>query len=153
MPKGAYVIHLSLESFIAAVQVSDVGDEPIYVQETSKPRYVHQIQMGIESIITVTAADVGGTIHAARIMVEYADLIGREAETRQAMGERLVQALKLVRAALPGDQFREGVMLAPGLLDDLQRFKCSHDLWSWENTKDPVERRIVPSQPSTPPAA
>ena len=144
MPKGAYCIHLSLDSFIAAVQVSDVGDEPIYVQETSKPDYVQNIPAGLMSIITCTAADVAGTIHAVRIPVERVLTLGDAGAVQRAVSARLQQAIGLVKAALPGDDFRAGVLLVPGLLDDLQKFEGSQELWTWENARDPIERTLVP---------
>jgi hypothetical protein len=40
---------------------------------------------------------------------------------------------------------RSGLLLAPGLRDDLRTTSTHHYLWNWEHPRDPAKRQLVPA--------
>ena len=142
-----YVIHLDWESFLAQADLTAIGDEPIYLQDYAETRIVHGLPRTVSSALLVAYADVGGTVHAARLLVETLSLLrGERKALHQAMRERTALAHQIVHdvlsAKFPG-AVQPGLLLVPGLREDLKHFETDHDLWRWENREDPIARRLV----------
>jgi hypothetical protein len=132
----SYVIHVRLEDFRAQT----VGDRRL--QDFRETRLMGVQETDATSVLVVTGRDAGGTVHAARIVVERASLIGGSAQAiRERMHRNVEAAQALVEGAL-GRVRRGGVLLEPGLWDDLARFGCEADLWRWEGTG--AERTLLP---------
>lgn len=143
-----YVIHLDLESWLEQAAVTRGGDEPIYVQDLATYGDIHGVRARITSQVIATYADVGGTIHAARLIVEHASLLGDVATVREAVRRRARQALALVTSAIRArypDPPRPGLLLTPGLREDLFTIETDHDLWAWQDARDVGSRRLVPT--------
>ena len=87
-------------------------------------------------------------MHAGRLLVERVSLLAGDVEARkQAIVSRGQQAQELVTAALQarGLASTRGQLLAPGLRQDLQHIRTSHDLWTWEigDRHDPLSRQLI----------
>ena len=142
-----YVIHLDFESFLAQAATIAIGDAPIYVQDYAATTIAHGIPHTLASSIVVTYADVGGTVHAARLLVETATLlVADQRAVHAALRRRTALARLLVQDALAAHVcagVQDGLLLVPGLREDLNHFETDHDLWRWEEAQDPLRRRLV----------
>lgn len=145
----SYVLHFDLADILAMVDEVNVGDEAIYLQDYQTTASSHGLPSHVTSQIVMTYKDRGMNIHAARIVIETASLLRSRDEQHavaHALQARAAQAVRLVRAHLPGDWIRRGMLLEPGLYDDLKTIETSHDLWSWTgDQKDVLARELVPS--------
>jgi hypothetical protein len=141
-----YIIHLDLDNLLAQLRPG----VQVWVQDFSILRREHGIAVRQEQIIII--AFIGGkdTVHAARIRVEIVSLLGDAHTASVAASQRRQEALSLVQAAIrrirahPG----MGLLLVPGLREDLEHYETSHRLWSWENIRDDLHRRLVPEEPN-----
>lgn len=147
---GAYVIHFDLDSFIQQADTTGVGDEPIYAVSLLETHSTHGVETGVTSAIIATYRDFGGSVHACRIVVEWAETLTERDAILARVRERATTALDALVARLPGQTQRPAVQLVPGLYEDLKRFQAVHDLWTWEDRKDPLRRQLVSR--SAPPA-
>jgi len=142
-----YVFYFDLEDFINGVEIGE--DERVYVQESvnTKMRTDLPVQDQI-SMITLTAAGPGHTIHAARLEIER--ISPMHGERTLATAERAQHASTLVIAEiqrkLPGAGIVKGMLLEAGMVGDLDRLRTSQDLWRIEQTDkhDPRSRRLIP---------
>ena len=142
-----YVFYFDLEDFINGVEIGE--DERIYAQESinTKMRTDLPVQDQI-SMITLTAAGPGHTIHAARIEIERISRM--QGEGTMGTAERAKHASTLVIAEiqrkLPGAEIVKGMLLEAGMVGDLDRLRTSQDLWHIEQTDkhDPRSRRLIP---------
>lgn len=104
-----YVVYFDLEDFINGVEIGE--DERIYVQESinTKMRTDLPVQNQI-SMITLTAAGPGHTIHAARVEIERISRM--QGEGTMSTAERAEHAYTLVIAEiqrkLPGAEIVKG---------------------------------------------
>jgi hypothetical protein len=123
-----YTIHTDFPQFLDAVPAVD-GARVVYMQDVSP--LVEKTMRVIASGLYLTAA--GDTVHAAHLRVERTSLYGAEPQEDRhaAIMQRLQTARDLVVAALHdrGITARSGMIAVPGLMDDIKRFDCHHDLW------------------------
>jgi hypothetical protein len=146
-----YVFYFDLEDFINGVEIGK--DACIYVQESvnTKMRSDLPVQDQV-SMITLTAASPGHTIHAARIEIERISRM--QGEGTMGTAERTEHAHKLVIAEiqrkLPGAEIVKGMLLEAGMMGDLDRLRTSQALWRIEqpDKHDPRSRRLIPVQDS-----
>jgi hypothetical protein len=150
-----YVIHLDWTDFIdAGHHAWSTLQEPYnvaYVQPYSKTHRQNGIETGYSSIITTTYRDYTNTVHAARLIVEFIDTFAFRPD--QPLPEQVFQrtqaAVDQICRALnrAGAVVEFGLMLVPGLRDDLDYFRTNHKLWHFEgDVKDPHNRTLIPSE-------
>ena len=141
---SAYIIHFDLDSFVAQAETTGVGDEPIYLTHLVETRDTQGIPSSVVSVLIATYQDSGKNVHAARIVVERASLLGEQRRVVACVRERAAIALDVLEARLSLPAQRYAVMLAPGLYEDLKRFETDHNLWRWEgDLREPTARRLV----------
>lgn len=133
-----YVLHLDLADFFA------IPGGTVYHELSVRPQRVGGIVAGVDSVLLASfLAD--DAIHAVRLVIERA----------HAMGEERVPTLVAERAELARSAFRGycqlyarlpvgGLLLVPGMRDDLDRISTSHELWTWEKG-DVATRRLIPT--------
>ena len=144
-----YVFYFDLDDFLAGADIGE--DKRIYMQGSlnTKMRSDLPVQDQI-SLITVTAAGPGRTIHAARIEIERVSRMSGEGTLGTA--ERAERAYDLVVAEikqrLPGAEIVKGMLLEAGMMGDLDRLRTSQALWRIEqpDQHDPRTRRLVAIQ-------
>ncbi|HEU4328053.1 MAG TPA: hypothetical protein VFS21_33260 [Roseiflexaceae bacterium] len=136
-----YVIHLDVADFEKQTQHGG----PRYAQHLIRPVSVGGVRAELSSAVILAGTDPDGVLHTARLLVERVSLMGpqdHEVAVRRVVFERAVEALQIAERAL-GVQ-RHGLLLEPGLRDDLMVFESEHNLWSWEgDIRDVLARRLV----------
>ncbi|HEU4322941.1 MAG TPA: hypothetical protein VFS21_07295 [Roseiflexaceae bacterium] len=139
-----HVIHADLDDL--AEQVGVGRERAICTRPLVQQRLDNGI-IHLSSSLVITGTDSDGLLHAARLPVEEADLMGppgHEGQVRAAVKERLERALELVEGQLGST--RRGLLSQPGLWDDLARLPASANLWTWEgDRRNPLDRRLVPA--------
>jgi hypothetical protein len=142
-----YVFYFDLDDFLAGVEVGEV--ERIYAQDSMNTKMRSDLPMqDITSMITLTAADPGRTIHAARVEIERISRMSGEGTMGTA--ERAEEAYSLVVAEikrkLPGAKIVKGLLLEAGMMADLDRLRTSQNLWRIEQTdkQELRSRRLIP---------
>lgn len=122
----------------------------VYIQETS---VIADTTMRVLRTGLYLTAGVSETqVHAAHIRVEMASLFtgaASEEQVHAAMIERLAEARRCVERAIhthTDGTTGSGMVLVPGLLDDIKRCSCSHALWTWNShAGDVMDRRLIPA--------
>jgi hypothetical protein len=141
-----YVFYFDIEDFIAGVEIGE--DERMYVQESANTRMRSDLPMQDQiSMITLTAAGPGRTIHAARIEIERISRMSGEGTMGSAERAELAYNLVVteIKWKLPGAELVKGMLLEAGMMADLDRLRSSQDLWRIEQTDkhDPRSRRLT----------
>jgi hypothetical protein len=134
-------MHLDWADFLAQAQ-----DCPaVFVEGYQEPMHVQSIRVGVKNIIQAAYVDSSGILHAARLpVIEAPDTTPEE---RSAALDHATRALDLVRESLQQRALpvRAGLLLAPGLRDDLRTIQTHHYLWTWKHARNPEERRLIPA--------
>lgn len=145
-----FVFYFDLEDFIKGVEFGE--DERIYVQGSANIKSRSELPIEDQvSMITLTAAGLGQTIHAARIVIERISRMSGEGTMGTA--ERAEQAYHLVveeiRRRLPSAAVTKGMLLEAGMMGDLDRLRTTQGLWRIEQPEreDPRSRRLIPLLP------
>ncbi|HEU4327544.1 MAG TPA: hypothetical protein VFS21_30675 [Roseiflexaceae bacterium] len=135
--KPGYVIHLNLGTFRAQA-TTDLRIERFIETESVGMR-----KTAVTSHLMVAGRDDTGIIHAGRLVVDRISLIVADTQAAERrISAHTETAYALLTSAL-GGVTQGGLLLMPGLWEDLNRFYCSHDLWRWEGKDD--KRRLVPT--------
>jgi hypothetical protein len=137
-----YIIHLEWRDLAAHIRPG----AQVWMQDYAVTRHQHGIAVTQEHNIVVTLLGVRDIIHAARIRVETVSLLGEQNEIRTAANKRRQAALERIDAEIRvmRGHTAMGLLLTPGLRDDLEHYNTNHPLWTWENIKDHQHRRLVP---------
>jgi hypothetical protein len=127
-----YHTYLDLNDFLQ--HSGRVADARVYVQPSRRSQALHGgVVAAITSTILVTALahEEGRPILLARLVGEAAELWPDAPSIAAALNIRADVAADLVRAALRGAGLivEPGVLLEPGMFDDLAKFQTTHDLW------------------------
>ena len=139
-----HIIHLELDDLL---HVLDPG-LTVWVQPITHTSYTHGLPDKAETMIYL-GCQQKGMLHVGRILVESYHLLmaDRDLETLYtAVAGRLEQAYSLVVAQLErgGLHILPGLLLTPSLREDLKVYRMAQNLWTWDNPKDPLARRLVP---------
>ena len=144
-----YRTFLKLSDFITACALAEEGR--VYVQASQSSQKLQGIIDAVTSTVLVTALTHElrePIILVGRIVVEAAQLWPDSAAASEALNDRSRVAADLVGQALAraGLEVRPGILLVPGLFDDLAKFHTDHDLWSFAgDARDIAARRLVPA--------
>lgn len=139
-----YVVYLNWREFCAGLPA----------RGTVQVQVVCTTQSGtfpiLQPALWLTAAGTG-QLHALRLPIETADMLlptpEAQHERRRRMQERADLARVCAERALPpGLDVAAGLLLVPGLYDDLARIEGSADLWQWTGDhRDPEQRVLAPA--------
>jgi hypothetical protein len=138
-----YVVYLDWREFCA--QLPDHGTLHTQVLVETRSGTIPILQTAL--VLTHATA---GQVHALRLPVESADVLlptdAARRQRQQRMQERADLALVCVELSLPaGVDVAPGLLLVPGLYDDVKRMDGSAALWTWTgNRNDPDTRHLVP---------
>lgn len=137
-----YVIHLDWADFIAQAQECSA----VFVESYQEPIIVHGIRVGYKYFIQAAYGDAARIVHAARLLVEEVSTLTPD-DTRNASADNSSLALEVVKTSIQQRSLdvQHGLLLAPGLRDDLRTTHTHHYLWSWAHPKDPAKRQLVPA--------
>ena len=149
--RGIYVIHIALADLLEQAETAQAaaGDVHAFVAWYASYQYHGGIPADLSSVIDVAwVQPAEGIVHAGRLLVERVSLLAGDVEARkQVVATRGRQAVELVSAALHARGLvpARGQLLAPGLRQDLQRIRTSHDLWTWEigDRHDPLTWTLI----------
>jgi pyruvate-formate lyase-activating enzyme len=150
-----YVIHLDWIDFLDAGRYAWSNlQEPYnvaYVQAHSKTHRQNGIETGYTSCITTTYRDHTNMLHAARLVVEFVDTFAFRPDQQlpdevfQRTEAATAQICHVLQKAGAGVEF--GLLLMPGLREDLEHIRTNHKLWRFEgDLKDPRNRTLIPSE-------
>jgi hypothetical protein len=109
-------------------------------------RYDHLSYISSISEIVVTLRGYVDVVHAVRLEVERASMRAKDNTLRRsALEERGMAARMIVERVLRTWGFvpRAGILLVPGLREDLIHYTANHNLWCWEQSDDELHRRLV----------
>jgi len=139
-----YTIHTDFPEFLDAVPAVDAA-RVVYIQQVT-PLVETTMRVIASGLYLTAAGDHAQHVHAAHVRIEKVSLYGAEPQEvrHAALMQRLQTARELVTAALldRGITVRAGMISVPGLMDDIKRFDCRHDLW--QMTVDGDSRTLVP---------
>ncbi len=149
--RGIYVIHITLADLLEQAEAAQAtaGNVQAFVEWYASYEYHAGIPADLSSMINVAwVQPTAGIVHAGRLLVERVSLLAGDIEARKAVvATRGRQAVELVSAALHARGLlpARGQLLAPGLRQDLQRIRTSHDLWTWEigDRHDPLTWQLI----------
>ena len=149
--RGIYVIHITLADLLEQAEAAHTagGDVQAFVEWYASYEYHGGIPADLTSVIAVAwILPADGIVHAGRLLVERVSLLaGDVAGRKQVVATRGRQAAELVAAALHARGLvpARGHLLAPGLRQDLQLIRTSHELWTWEigDRHDPLTWQLV----------
>lgn len=138
-----YVLHTDLEAFFEGLEDRVIRVQPQLIRERLDPAGER-----LTSVITLTAQELTGILRATRVVVE---VISARCEMPQeiisAARGRAGTALDLIeRYAFDVIRVREigeGILSAPGLLEDLNQIVTMQHLWTVRGSKH-SQREIVP---------
>ncbi len=148
---GIYVIHIALADLLEQAEAAQTagGDVQAFVEWYASYEDHGDIPADLSSVIDVAwvqSADVDDA--SGRLLVERVSLLAGDGEARKVVvATRGRQAAEFVAAALHarGLAPTRGQLLAPGLRQDLQRIRTSHELWTWEigDRHDPLTWELI----------
>jgi hypothetical protein len=133
-----YVIHLTLDEFLTT------PGGVIYAECITRLSTYQGVTTGHSTEILATCRGTEA-VHAVRIIVERSNQM--QDEVPVGMHERGAAALQLFthRAMATGRIVAGGLMLVPGLAQDVMAYRTHHDLWTWEGDSAGA-RRLVPGR-------
>jgi hypothetical protein len=142
-----YVIHLRWEDFLECAE----GGTTFYLDYYLRYHNHSGIEVGAKTCMVV--GYYTDEVHTVRIPVEQVSLLTEDRQVPPQVYARREQAARLVEASIHRHcklaTVRRGVLLVPGLRDDIERYETSHDLWNWQgDLKDPRTRTLVAAEVS-----
>lgn len=145
-----YVLHLHWHDFLTMAQQRMVEDQPLTLTLLTDEQRAHGIDVGFATCLVAGFLDRQRLVHAARLKIEFVETLAPGDDQRAAHAmQRAHQALDGVRQVVrqAGLAWQPGLLLVPGLREELQRLSTHHDLWRWEGGRDPQQRRLVLTLP------
>jgi hypothetical protein len=146
-----FILHLHWDDFLE--QCPDLA--VVYVGSTTRNHRVQNIPVSQTSYIVASYIDEHDIVNATRLYIETVDIMQHQ-KTPQEFIDRIDQATAIVSSAIEARQqargvlrggTRGGVIVQPGLTDELTKIEATHNLWRWEgNGRDAAARQLVASE-------
>lgn len=136
-----FVLHLDLADFFA---IPGKANSIVYHECSTRAHTHGGITTGFDSVL-IASFLADDAVHAVRIVIERVS----------GLGEDRPPAPVFDRAELARGAFRGhcqlyarlpvgGLMLVPGMREDLEKISTHHELWTWEKG-DVLSRRLIPT--------